>query len=91
MNQTALDFSRYPKNPAKYGTQVWQVFELICNRGEASMPDFLKIGIPEFRSRINELDKLLRPLGWMVRHRREPGIKYVFFSIIKIGERSEAA
>lgn len=85
MNQTMLPLG-YPKNPFSHGTQKWRVFEILKNRGEAAMPDFLKTfpSIPEFRSRINEIEKVIRADGWTIRRRREPGSKYVFFSIAKI-------
>ena len=81
MTQLALSFDPYPPNPFPHGTQKAMVFEIILNRGEACMPDFLRAGIPEFRSRIAEMEKVLRPLGWTIHHRRQHGSKYVFYSI----------
>ena len=80
MTQLALSFD-LPRNPFPLNTQRGMVYEIIINRGEAYMPDFLRAGIPEFRSRINEIDKELRKQGWMIKRRRVYGCKYVLYSI----------
>jgi len=93
MNQTALDFTAYPANPANYGTELWWTFEIIKARGEACGKDFKDNPdkrIQEYRTRVAAL-KHMMPQGWTITTVRHHGIKFVFYKIIKIGERSKAA
>jgi len=81
--QTALQFERkpLPKNPASYGTQTWRTYEFLKYGAEVSRRDFLRAFLPEYRRRITDLEELLKPLGFTVRHRREPGSRWVYYSI----------
>lgn len=81
----------YPFNPANPDTQVGRAYEIIVNRGEAIAPDFLNAKIPDYRRRVTDLEELLRPWGWTVLHRREPGNRYVHFSIVKIAREADHA
>ena len=81
MTQLALRFE-YPKNPASYGTQTWRVYEMLL-QGEVCGKDFLRAFLPEYRRRIKDCEELLAPLGFTIRHRREPGDKWVYYSIVE--------
>jgi hypothetical protein len=77
-----LMIHQLPPNIYSSSTQLHQVYERL-RWGEASGADFLKMGIPEYRSRMNTLEKdLLLPAGFMLKRRRQYGTRFVFFSII---------
>lgn len=82
--QTALQFERkpLPKNPATYGTQTWTVYDMLLS-GEKTGKDFLRAFLPEYRRRITDLEELLKPLGYTIRHRRQPRDKWVYYSIVE--------
>jgi len=82
MTQLALQFE-YPKNPASYGTQTWRVYQMMLEHGEISGRDFLKAFLPEYRRRITDLEELLKPLGYTIRHRRVLGNRWVYYSIVE--------
>jgi len=86
MEQAALQFERkpFPENPASYGTQTWRVYQMMLEYGEQSGKDFLKAFLPEYRRRIRDVEELLVPLGYTIRHRREPGSRWVYYSIVEV-------
>jgi hypothetical protein len=83
LTQLALKFE-YPKNPASYGTQTWRVYQMLVDHIEVSGKDFLRAFLPEYRRRITDLEELLKPLGYTIRHRREPGNRWVYYSIVEV-------
>jgi len=92
MEQAVLLFE-YPKNPAHYGSQEWRVYEHLVARGEVYGNEFLNMipPIPEYRSRINRLRHLLKPLGWWIDSIPVKGIRFNMFKIVKYEERRLAA
>lgn len=64
------------------GTQKDIVYKMLQS-GEKSGRDFLKEFIPEYRSRVNEIDKDLREHGYFIRHRwdKDADEKFIFFEI----------
>jgi len=74
----------YPPNPYKTGTQKFNIYRMLTDRGEVNGLEFIRAGITEFRTRANEIDKDLQPKGFTIRHRFAPGNRYVNLSIIKI-------
>lgn len=66
MTQLALNFTSYPKNPFKWGSQNYRVYELLTY-GPATGLDLNKLGILSHTRRVSDLREHLEPLGWTVR------------------------
>jgi hypothetical protein len=68
------------RNPYSYGTQRYRVLDMLFS-GDKSGRDFLKACIPEYRSRINEIDKDLRKHGFFIKHYRKDDPRFIYFGI----------
>ena len=69
------------RNPYSYASQKYRVLDMLFT-GDKSGRDFLKACIPEYRSRINEIDKDLREKGYFIKHyRKEDDSQFIYFSL----------
>lgn len=69
------------RNPYSYNTQRYRVLDMLFT-GDKSGRDFLRACIPEYRSRINEIDKDLRKQGYFIKHyRKEDDSQFIYFSL----------
>jgi len=82
MLQTALDFtySPYPDLGYKPGTQLDRVYRAL-QRGEVSGREFLRMFIPEYRSRLNEISHDLATHGLFIQRRRIGNDRFIIYSI----------
>ena len=68
-------------NPYLPSSQKYRVYEML-KTGDKTGRDFLKVGILEYRSRINEVDKKLRLHGKKIKHYKHPDEpKFKYFGI----------
>jgi hypothetical protein len=70
----------YPELGYKPGTQRFRVYELL-KTGEKNGRDFLQEFLPEYRSRINQIDQDLRKYELFIKHFWVPGDKMIHFEI----------
>lgn len=74
----------FPELGYKPDTQRGRVYEML-KTGPKCGRDFLRLvpGIPEFRSRVNQIDKDLREYGFFIKHfwDKDRDEKFIFFEI----------
>ena len=68
------------RNPYSYASQKYRVLDMLFT-GDKSGRDFLKACLPEYRSRINEIDKDLREKGYFIKHYRGDDPQFIYFGL----------